>query len=199
MAGARRAQRVLELFAELLEYPWRSPADAVAECQALLAAEEPEAAARLARFRAFVERTPLGRIQEIYGSIFELSPSCPPYVGYHLLGETYKRSAFLVGLRERYATQDYRVEGELPDHLAVMLRFLARAGDGETSRELVTDALLPALERMRTVRDDAVAKGRRRVGAAAYADVLRALTLMLSSLPRGDRRSPAAEEAPVDL
>lgn len=198
MEGARRPQRVLELFADLLEYPWRSPADAVAECQALLAAEEPEAGALLGRFRTFVKRTPLGRLQEIYGGVFELSPSCPPYVGYHLLGESYKRSAFLVGLRERYAARDYRVEGELPDHLAVMLRFLALAGDGEMSRELVADALLPALERMQSVRDGANATAGRRVGAAPYGDVLRALTLVLSTLARGDVRPPATKEVAVD-
>ncbi len=147
-------RRLFALFADVFEYPGPRVARAVRECEALVAPRSVEAAALLGEFRAFVERTPLARLEEVYTGTFDLDAACHPYVGYHLFGETYKRSVFLVGLRERYRKIGYQDGGELPDHLAVLLRFLALTDDAVLAEEIVREALLPALDRM-TGSDDA--------------------------------------------
>jgi len=156
MAEAAIQRRIWQLFAEILSYPHanlKSPTRpltvAVRECEALLAPYAPEAAAWLGEFGDFTKETPPGRLEEIYSSTFDLDPSCHPYVGYHLLGESYKRSLFLVRLKECYRAHGFgEPPGELPDHLAIMLRFLAVCDDPVLTGELVHEALLPALERM---------------------------------------------------
>lgn len=140
--------RVFGLFARILEYPWDRPARAARDCAAAVEPLDREAARRLRSFAAFVRRAALGRLQEAYSRMFELDPSCPPYLGHQLFGETYRRSAFLVGLAERYQERGMVVEGELPDHLAVVLRYLSLSPPDEEMREMVTEALVPALDKM---------------------------------------------------
>lgn len=144
-------RRLFQRFAQLLEYPQSGVVDAARECEALLAraGTDQSAATLLHAFRTFSETTPLARLEEVYSGTFDLDPACHPYVGYHLLGESYKRSVFLLELKARYRAQGFDVpENELPDHLAVMLRFLAANDEASLTGELIREALLPALDRM---------------------------------------------------
>lgn len=139
------------LFAALLDYPDESLPRIARECEILLAARHErheEAGSLLGAFRALVETAPLGQMQELYTGTFDLDATCHPYVGYHLFGESYQRSALLLGLKERYRARDFTTGNELPDHLAVMLRFLAVCQDTSLTIELCRDAILPALRRM---------------------------------------------------
>ncbi len=54
----------------------------------------------------------------------------------------------MLSLNERYRAHGYPVDGELPDHLVVLLRFLAVCDDPALAGELVREAFLPALEHM---------------------------------------------------
>ncbi|MCC7103577.1 MAG: nitrate reductase molybdenum cofactor assembly chaperone [Chloroflexi bacterium] len=135
-------------FATLLGYPSPELAEAARNGEALLSAEHPDAAAQLHRFRETVERLPLGRMEEIYTGAFDLTSSSFPYVGYHLFGESYKRSVFLLGLKERYQAHGYSIGVELPDHLAVLLGFAAITDDADLIRDLVEEAVLPVLPRL---------------------------------------------------
>ncbi len=147
-------EQLLQHFAEILEYPRSDVLSAAQACRALAAQVSPRAAAHLDAFVRFAEGVSPERLEEIYSSTFDLDPTCHPYVGYHLLGESYKRSAFLVGLKERYRAHGFSVPaGELPDHLAVLLRFLAVCDDPVLSSEIVHEALLPALARMTKERE----------------------------------------------
>lgn len=148
MAGDSLDPRVFHLFADLLDYPRANPAEAARECATRVAPRSPEAAALLREFAAFAGDTPLGRQQEIYTANFELDAACHPYVGYHLFGESYKRSAFLLGLKERYRAYHLDPGTELPDHLAVVTRFLSLNTDEGQAADLVVEALLPTLEKM---------------------------------------------------
>jgi nitrate reductase molybdenum cofactor assembly chaperone len=141
-------RRVLECFAELLSYPKEGLIEEVRECEALIAAAKAEARLLLNRFRKFVEAAPLSQMEEIYTSTFDLEAACQPYVGYHLLGESYKRSAFLLELSQLYRKKGLAVEKELPDHLGQLLRFLTVCDDACLADELVNEAVLPALEKM---------------------------------------------------
>jgi len=191
---------MFRLFAELLEYPGPGVREAAQECEALVAQEDSEAAALFARFRAFVENTPRHRVEEVYSATFDLDASCHPYVGYHLFGETYKRSVFLLELKQRYEPAGLDVGRELPDHLALVLRFAGAQTDPAALGELVHKALLPALDRMtgraRSAGYDEDESPRPEPGAAAdapYRALLDALRLVLQRVPVAP--SPAVIES----
>lgn len=195
-------RRLLQRLAKLLEYPQPGLIEAARECEALASSGDGGAAALLQAFRAFAETTPPGRLEEVYSSTFDLDPACHPYVGYHLLGESYARSAFLLQLKARYRAQQFDgPRNELPDHLAVMLGFLAVNEDTSLAEELIGEALLPALDRM-TGR--AKSEGYQEEGTLGpqegrkpdhpYRGVLEALRLVLQRLASdgrmaGDQRS----------
>lgn len=135
-------------FAALLEYPQANLAVVATRCAALLARDVPDAAPFIQQFYEVVARTPAGRLEEIYTGTFDLDPVCYPYIGYHVFGETYKRSVFLLALKERYRANGLEVEGELTDHIAVVLRYLAVSEDAEDVAVIVREGMLPALQRM---------------------------------------------------
>ena len=144
----------LELLAALLDYPQPALARQARECRDLVAADSPGAAALLDAFLADLDSVPAERLEELYSGAFDLTmtvdadATCYPYVGHHLFGESYRRSRFMAGLVERYRPHGFDAGTELPDHVAVVLRFLARCDDEELAEELVGEALLPALGRM---------------------------------------------------
>jgi nitrate reductase delta subunit len=142
--------RVLELFADLLEYP-RPDLDIAAaarECRDLVAAESSDAVFLLDEFVVFAEQTPRDTIEEIFSATFDLNASCHPYVGYHMFGESYPRSLFMLELKERFRSQNFDHGLELPDHVGVLLRFLSACGDTEMRDEIARDAILPTLAPM---------------------------------------------------
>lgn len=180
-------------FADALDYP-RAPVGAAARtCERLAAGVSPEASELLCGFRSFAESRPLGELQEAYTRAFdldtlsELEPTLYPYVGHHLFDENHKRSAFLVELSARYREHGFTPEGELPDHLVVMLRFVAACDDEELVDELVEEALVPALARMGVgTRTAATAAS----GRDLYHQALAALAVTLGAT--GEASTPAA-------
>lgn len=142
-------RQLYQCFARMLEYPAGGTLQAAVKAKDLLMDESPEAATCLKEFHEYARSLPPGRLEEVYTCTFDLDAACHPYVGYHLFGETYKRSAFLVELKQRYNAEGFVFpENELPDHLAVILHFLAATKDNTQAEEIARDALLPALDRM---------------------------------------------------
>jgi len=140
--------RVLALFGDLLEYPNSDLARTARECSALVGLENPEAAAFLTEFVAFAERTPANTIEEIYTATFDLNAQCHPYIGYHMFGEAYQRSALLLELKDRFQDYDFDPGIELPDHIAVLLRFMSICTDPEEIEEIAREAVLRTLDPM---------------------------------------------------
>lgn len=136
------------LFAELLQYPGPRLVEHAKECMKLLAGTSQEATSRLHSFLDFVQGAPAGRLEEIYSGTFDLQVVCYPYVGYQLFGESYKRGAFMVALKERYRIYGLSEGNELPDHLGLVLRYLAVLEDDAECEELARQCLIPALEKM---------------------------------------------------
>lgn len=144
-----KMRQLYQCFARMLEYPSGGTLQAALTAQGLLADENPEDAALLKEFYEYAKTLSPGRLEEVYTGTFDLDAACHPYVGYHLFGETYKRSAFMVELKERYKAQGFESpENELPDHLSILLRFLSFTEDHALADDLVRDALLPVLDRM---------------------------------------------------
>ena len=187
LSGVDRS--VLETFAGLLEYPRGGEAELAAVGASALSGAHPEAASLLGGVRAFLAETPRARAEELFTATFDLQATCAPYVGVHLFGEGYKRRVFLVGLSSRYSSRGFSAGQELPDHITVLLRFLAGPADDGEARILVEDGLAPALAKMIESFGDS---------GNPYADVLRALRMVLLPGHHGDaaeapREQPATE------
>lgn len=142
-------KRVFTLFGTIFDYPTQDLSAQVAECEEVIGDRVPEAVADLVEFRKTVEESSLGYLEEVHTAFFDLTPVCRPYVGYHLFGETYRRSIFMIRLKELYAERGFKVAGtELPDRLSVFLSFLGVNEDQALGRELIDEALAPAIAKM---------------------------------------------------
>jgi nitrate reductase molybdenum cofactor assembly chaperone NarJ/NarW len=171
-------QEMYVRLAELLSYPRPDLPTLAGRAAETLAGRSPEAAALLAAFRAAAVALPPGRLEEVYSATFDLSPACCPYLGHHLFAESPKRARLLVGLKEAYAQVGLALEGEIPDHVCLVLRYLAASEDKELRADLRDEVLLPGLDKMR----QALANGDN-----AYAPLLQA-TLVVA---RGEREASA--------
>ncbi|MCX6080875.1 MAG: nitrate reductase [Chloroflexi bacterium] len=67
--------------------------------------------------------------EELYTRTLDLSPAAAPYIGFQIWGESYQRGEFMAKLNRAMAERDIDPEGELPDHLVPILRYLAVTGD----------------------------------------------------------------------
>jgi nitrate reductase delta subunit len=95
----------------------------------------------------------LDALQELYTQTFDMNPAATLDIGWHLFGESYKRGAFLVGMREDFRTHGLDEGVELPDHLPNVLRLLARLEESEHAELLHRACVAPALLQMlRTLR-----------------------------------------------
>jgi nitrate reductase delta subunit len=108
--------------------------------------DECEARARLSAFLERIGGLQLGEWEELHTRTLDLSPHFAPYVGHAVWGESYKRGEFMAALNQVLASEGVDAEGELPDHLIPVLRYLDAVG--EPIPEVIVH-LVPALERMR--------------------------------------------------
>ena len=169
--------RLYQLFANLVEYPTPFLSDRVNECISLLTPLQREAADFVWRFKTFLNLTSLSRMEELYTSTFDLNGICCPYVGYHLFGDGNHRGTFLSGLKEHYRICHFSAGNELPDHLGVMLRFLANIENEEEREEIILLCIIPAVKKM--------LEGFRG-SSNPYKGVLQGLLLMLQSNIRSE-------------
>lgn len=139
---------LLLLFSEILDYPGADLPKTVERCCGLLQRVQPQASRELAAFGAFVKGRPREELEELYTHTFDLQVVCYPYVGYQLFGESYKRGAFLAALKGHFKEHGFSEGRELPDHLAVVLRFLALSPEESIARPLLEEAVIPALQQM---------------------------------------------------
>ncbi len=83
--------------------------------------------------------------EELYTATFDVMPQCVPYASIHLFGEeNFKRGEFMAALQSQYEQTDFQTHGELPDHIALLLRYAATLGE-PARRELVEFCLLGPL------------------------------------------------------
>jgi nitrate reductase molybdenum cofactor assembly chaperone NarJ/NarW len=140
--------KLYDLFADILEYPTPLLSDRMNESILLTALLQRQATDLLNGFKTFLDRSPFSRVEYFYTRTFYPNAICYPYVGYHLFGDTTHRRIFMDGLRELYQICGLSIADELPDHLGIMLRFLAKVEDGDEKEELIFLCILPALKKM---------------------------------------------------
>jgi len=106
----------------------------------------------LAPFAAFIAPLNLAAIQEDYVATFDFSPTVALYLGHHLHGDNRKKALYLIRIREEFRRYAFTPSGnELPDHLPLLLEFLAYLAQhegAEVRRAFIAECVVPGMERL---------------------------------------------------
>ena len=142
--------RALFLFSRILEYPQAILTDDIEECLQKIKDYDRVSTQSLKKFSAKVSKIPLLELQELYTQHIDFNPSCSLYVGYHLYGDSYKRSKFLVELRTLYQEAHFIEKGsELPDSLPIILHYFAEHSYySDNALLIIKESLLPCLKKL---------------------------------------------------
>ena len=96
-------------------------------------------------FMTRLKKLRLNEWEELYTSTLDLNPDTPPYIGYMIWGDYYMRGRFLAQLNHAMQEASIDLDGELPDHLVPVLRYLDRVPDPIEELKAV---LVPAVQAM---------------------------------------------------
>ena len=166
--------------ASLVSYPNAELFPALDACIQELASEVPDAAALLEHFRDAAKELGQDALEETYIQIFEMQAETALYIGHQLFGEDWRRGTFMACLKDKYQELAFSSGAELPDHLSVILRFLAVEQPGPEKEELIGDCIVPALHKVLQA-----IEGKK----TPYGNVLRALLLYLGPRRDGETES----------
>jgi nitrate reductase delta subunit len=83
----------------------------------------------LKKFLKEIGRIDLAKWEELHTATLDLSPMFVPYVGHVVWGENYRRGEFMADLNGEMRDAAVSLDGELPDHIAPVLRYMARHED----------------------------------------------------------------------
>ena len=144
MSSPLPSGETLCLLASALVYPQPETSEGRAELLTNLGTWHPEAAASMRKHLDALGDSSLYKQQERYAATFDVNPAVCLYVGYHIFGDSYPRGVFMARLAGEYERVGFACEQELPDHVPMVLRYLARP-DALDAVELVDDAVVPAL------------------------------------------------------
>jgi nitrate reductase molybdenum cofactor assembly chaperone NarJ/NarW len=136
------------LFASVLEYPTTALCVQVDVVASILHASHPQSEVQITIFQEYVNCHTLAALEELYTRTFDLQGVCCPYVGHQLFGESFKRSQFMACLNHAYHARQFSSGAELPDHVSVILRFLALGTGDEFTQALVCEGLMLAVTKM---------------------------------------------------
>jgi nitrate reductase delta subunit len=160
----------------LLEYPDRETLGLRDEIAASAETIEGPGAEELRRFVAWWGAQSPAGLERAYVETFDFARSHGLHMTFYTHGDRRQRGIALLMLKRRYAAAGLTLlDGELPDHLAVMLEFAALAG--EEGRALLSEHR-PGLELMRASLERA---------ESPWADVLAAVIATLPALSAYDR------------
>lgn len=107
-------------------------------------------------FAEFAAASSLAALQEEYVATFDFNPATAPYLGHHLFGDNQKKGGYMIMLKQEFERSGYTPSGvELPDHISVLLGFLAHLarqegdGGGTGARQpFISEYVLPGVERL---------------------------------------------------
>lgn len=145
-------QHVLESLATLLTYPTAGYSSLADNCCEVLEREMTgETGAKIRqnveKYRTVLRFLSAEELEEFYTRTFDLNPVCSLDIGWHLYAENYDRGTFLVEMRNELKEHGLKESTELPDHLPMVLRLLARMAP-ERAVVLATKSVLPAVRKM---------------------------------------------------
>lgn len=131
------------LIAEGFRYP--APGHLAAMQKALQDLPESSEKRCLAAFLANAAKLTLGSWEELHTRTLDLNPPAAPYIGFQTWGESYQRGEFLSKMSREMMENDIDPDGELPDHLISVMRYLARA---KSPLPELLQVIEPAVQRM---------------------------------------------------
>jgi nitrate reductase delta subunit len=173
--------RTLKALSLLLSYPTQELQGAMSEIGGVLASETRLTAAARRDLRPLVEALRDGDIydlQEQYVMLFDRSRTLSLNLFEHVHGESRDRGGAMVSLMETYRDGGFEpVTSELPDHLPVLLEFLATRPASEARETLadaahIFEALIARLARRESVYGAVFAALFQLAGAQANAEAL---------------------------
>ena len=176
--------RTLKALSLILCYPTAELQRAMPEIGGVLAAESRLTAAARRDLRPLVEALAGGDLydlQEVYVMLFDRSRTLSLNLFEHVHGESRDRGAAMVSLVETYRAAGFDpISSDLPDHLPVLLEFLATRPAPE-AREMLADAahifatLAKRLDRRESVYAAVFAGLRQLSGTVADAETVAAM------------------------
>lgn len=135
----------------------------------------------LERFLKAVSQLKLSEREELHTRTLDLSPLFAPYVGFAVYGEDYRRGAFMAALSREMQGLGLELRGELPDHLAVVLNYLALTPEPLPElMELLEPALAAMCKTLKTMEPD-----------NPYLHLLEAVRQAVRELPRAKAQDQA--------
>ncbi len=147
----------LDILAEALRYP--SPRSLDTLRRRLEEVAHDSVRAELEAFLAEIERMPLESWEELYVRSFDLDPDAAPYLGWQVWRDEQRRAELLIEMARRLSEHGVDLEGELPDHLVPVLRYLASnpepaAGDTPLLDQALAPALAAIIKSLRSSAED---------------------------------------------
>ena len=144
-------QEMFGLFAGFFEYPCETLIQSIQSCQVLLEKNfsKTPIGNEFTRFTDFVLNNPLKFTEEAYTQILDMNSHFHPYIGAHIFDDSYKRSYFLVKLKDEFRVHQFSPpENELPDHITVLLRFLSKIDDLMIIKEFLENFIVPVYNKV---------------------------------------------------
>ncbi|MBY0435003.1 MAG: nitrate reductase molybdenum cofactor assembly chaperone [Cyclobacteriaceae bacterium] len=170
----RPKTKALALIANLLEYPSPEFTAVLDSSCKMLSAFYPESGKHLEALQRELARLSQGEIEEVFTRTFDLAPICTPYLSSYIWGdENYERGSLMQELSNRYNQLGLPLNGELPDHLKVVLNNCQYLEEEEV-KELSQYVLIPALKEMQASLDS---------NNNPYRHLLQAISSVLDSHP----------------
>ena len=141
--------------ARLLDYPTEKKGLETDHAVVSAYLEKRQTACTISSFADLVAATPLAAIQEEYVATFDFNPATALYLGHHLFGDNQKKGGYMIGLKQEYVRHGFTPStNELPDHLPVVLAFLAhltREDKAAQRRPFIAAIVLPGMEKLSAV------------------------------------------------
>jgi nitrate reductase assembly molybdenum cofactor insertion protein NarJ len=133
---------------QLAECPREENAGLLEHCRKGLIELCPEGSTSLVLFQKALSGLSWDQKEEAYLRAFDITPLAVPYVSIHLFGEeSYKRGEFMAKFLESHQLHGFDCGTELPDHVAVMLRFAGKL-QAEERREMLELCLKEPVRKM---------------------------------------------------
>lgn len=134
--------------AELFYYPRENYRKDVLAAREILEKNYPLAAEALRPFADFVATANPLDVEELFTRSFDVQAITTLDIGYVLFGDDYKRGEILANLNREHNKVKQDCRQELADHLSNILGLVGKLEDPELRQELVSEILVPALEKM---------------------------------------------------
>ncbi len=133
---------------QMFDYPASGYVQDMQRLSQGISAAFPQAIKQLKQFNSACEQRSLSEMEELFTRTFDLAAICSPYVTGYIFGdENFDRGTLMATLGEKFSEMGFDSGGELPDHLAILLRFSSWL-DQEALDELIVFCLLQPVTEM---------------------------------------------------